>query len=253
MHPNDSTNRFSDRAANYDLYRPGYPTAVITYLQQTTGLPAGSIIADIGSGTGIFSALLLDAGYAVKAVEPNQAMRMAAEKKLQRCTFFESITGSAEQTQLPDHAVDLITVAQAFHWFNPAMVKRECRRILKPGGYILLAWNILQSDTPVLKAYTGIKEKYAAGSTPTSQAEPTLINDFFAPNPVATRRIRHIKWLDAAGIKGLLLSSSKIPLHQNSVYTAMLRELAGLHHQYAKNGVLKLEYETLLFLAQLDK
>ena len=250
MQTRSSTTRFADRADNYDLYRPGYPPAVIPYLEQTVGLNEKSIIADIGSGTGIFSALFLDAGYSVLAVEPNAAMRSLAIKNLQHCKGFQSIEGTAEETSLTSNSIDLITVAQAFHWFEPEAVKQEFKRILQPGGYVLLVWNILQTDTPFLKTYAALKNKYAEQDAHPEQANPESVRQFFHPNPVLAHKIRNIQWRDAEGLKGLLLSSSKIPLPDDSRYANMITELETLSAQYAENGLLKMEYDTMLYLAQ---
>ena len=78
MHLNP-TKRFSDRVENYRRYRPSYPRAVIDLIKSTAALSDGSAVADIGSGTGILTRLLLEAGLEVTAVEPNEAMRLAAE------------------------------------------------------------------------------------------------------------------------------------------------------------------------------
>ena len=111
----DSTLRFSNRVANYARYRPSYPAKVLDHLQHECHLTAQSLIADIGSGTGIFSKLLLEKGYAVHAVEPNDAMRSEAERELKKSTGFHSVNGTAENTTLADKSVNLIVCAQAFH------------------------------------------------------------------------------------------------------------------------------------------
>ena len=79
-----ATERFSSRADNYARYRPSYPAAAIDLLSARCGLVAGARVADLGSGTGILSALLLERGAQVFAVEPNDAMRACAEARLDR-------------------------------------------------------------------------------------------------------------------------------------------------------------------------
>ena len=91
----DSTVRFSNRVANYAKYRPSYPDKVLDHLQHECHLTEESVIADVGSGTGIFTRLLLDRGYAVYAVEPNESMRHAAEKQLKLLQGFHSVNGTA--------------------------------------------------------------------------------------------------------------------------------------------------------------
>ena len=129
------TQRFSDRVENYVRYRPSYPREIVTLLQSDHGLSAKSAVADLGSGTGISAALFLQAGCTVHAVEPNREMREAAEKLLGHHAHFHSVAGSAEATTLQDHSMDFVAAAQAFHWFDASAVRKECARILKPGGW----------------------------------------------------------------------------------------------------------------------
>ena len=111
-----STTRFSGRVENYVRYRPAYPQALIDNLMANCTLDQLSTIADIGSGTGIFSRELLDKKLSVLAVEPNLQMREAAESILSSYSQFTSVAGTTEDTSLADSSIDLITVAQVFHW-----------------------------------------------------------------------------------------------------------------------------------------
>lgn len=128
----DPTRRFSDRVENYVRYRPGYPRALLECLAREHGLDPAHAVADIGSGTGILSELLLRNGNAVFGVEPNAEMRAAAERLLRGQAKFHSVDGRAEATTLPTASVDWITAAQAFHWFDVSAARREFRRILRP-------------------------------------------------------------------------------------------------------------------------
>src|SRR3569832_1328731 len=94
----DSTGRFSNRVANYAKYRPSYPDKVLGHLQHECHLTSESVIADVGSGTGIFTKLLLDKGYSVYAVEPNESMRHEAEKQLKLLHGFHSVSCTAVDT-----------------------------------------------------------------------------------------------------------------------------------------------------------
>src|SRR5437868_14790714 len=105
----DPTKRFDQRVENYIAYRPKYPAALAEFLRDTLGLGAASVVADVGSGTGILSELLLREGCAVIRVEPNEAMRAAAEKLLQDYPKFKSVNGTAEATTLADASVDFVT------------------------------------------------------------------------------------------------------------------------------------------------
>ena len=125
MNVADPTKRFSDRVENYIKYRPSYPDEVLTHLARQCNLTSGSAIADIGSGTGIFSGLLLAQGYKVYAVEPNESMQEAAIKLFGDNQNFIPIAGAAEATSLPGNSIDLVVCAQAFHWFDAEKTKTE--------------------------------------------------------------------------------------------------------------------------------
>lgn len=131
--------RFSNKAEKYELYRPGYTEESILKIMQLCNInPKGEIkVADIGAGTGKFTRLLLDKGFYVYAVEPNEQMRNIGETKFNNFSNFNSINSVAENTQLKDNCVSLITVAQAFHYFDLDKTKNEFIRILKPGGKVV--------------------------------------------------------------------------------------------------------------------
>src|SRR3954470_13160055 len=131
----DPTRRFSNRVEDYIKYRPGYPRAVVGLLEDECGLTRESVVADVGSGTGILSELFLSAGVRVYGVEPNREMREAGERLLAAYESFVSVDGRAEETTLADASADFVTAGQAFHWFEPASARREFRRILRDGGW----------------------------------------------------------------------------------------------------------------------
>ncbi len=131
-----STKRFSDRVADYVRYRPDYSAAMLDWLQRKQGVTPAWKVADVGAGTGISSKLFLDAGHAVTAVEPNAAMRAAATAWLGDRPGFPAIEGAANATALPDASVELVTVAQAFHWFEPASTRRELFNRCQQDGHI---------------------------------------------------------------------------------------------------------------------
>ena len=94
------TERFSSRVDAYQKYRPDYPASLVAEIRQQTGMDGAAVVADIGSGTGIFTRQLLQGGYEVIAVEPNREMREAAEALLADESRFTSIDGNAEESRL---------------------------------------------------------------------------------------------------------------------------------------------------------
>lgn len=127
--------RFSDRVQDYTRYRPSYPPALLDHLAHY-GLQPGAVVMDAGSGTGILSELLLDRGATVYAVEPNSPMREESVRRLGTRSGFHAVPATAEETGLPESSIDLITAAQAFHWFDVTATRSEWTRVLRPGGRV---------------------------------------------------------------------------------------------------------------------
>lgn len=247
LHP---TTRFSDRVENYVKYRPSYPEEIIPFLETTIGLNKDQRIADIGSGTGIFSDLFLKNGYQVVGIEPNENMRKAAEIRLGHYTGFTSRNRRAEQSGLRSHSIDLVTVAQAFHWMEPAATKKEFLRILKPGGFIVLAWNLRLKHTPFLQDYEALKARFGIDYQATKMVDEGAIQEFYEPMAIRTHSFSNIQLLDFESLKGQLLSASYIPLPGHSSYDTMIDELVHLFVTYNVNGFIKMEYETKLYVNQ---
>jgi len=125
------TENFTDKAEIYAKYRPSYPNEYIDYLLSANQLKEEQMVADIGSGTGILSRQLLEKGMNVIGIEPNDDMRKKAEESLSIHSRFKSIKGTAENTTLKGNSVELVTVAQAFHWFYKKKIKIKCQQIIK--------------------------------------------------------------------------------------------------------------------------
>ncbi|BAV05508.1 Methyltransferase domain-containing protein [Filimonas lacunae] len=243
----NSISRFSNRAENYMKYRPGYPEALVPFLETRFALPESASVADIGSGTGLFGELLLKKGYAVTGVEPNVEMAEAAEAKLSKYSAFTSLRNRAEETALPAQSQDLITVAQAFHWLDPIATKEEFRRILKPGGHVVLAWNIPQVDTPFMTRYLQLKDEYKGEEKMPEKINEYAISDFFLPGGFETAIFPNTQTLDFEGLKGQLLSSSYIPLPGHPSYQQMINSLIQLFIACNESGFVHMKFNTVLY------
>ncbi|MFT3742756.1 MAG: class I SAM-dependent methyltransferase [Pyrinomonadaceae bacterium] len=249
----NSVDRFSDRVANYVKYRPHYPGEIIEYLYETCGLSAQDIIADIGCGTGISSKLFLENGNRVIGVEPNAAMREAADEYLAGFPKFELVDGTSAETSLTDKSVDLIVAAQAFHWFEPEKTRFEFHRILKPGGHIVLIWNERQLDTtPFLVGYEALLIKYAYdyGNVRHENIAADQLRDFFRSEYTAAT-FANFQDFDFDGIKGRLLSSSYMPSESDTVFPQMIKELQALFAKHAENGRIRVLYDTNVYTSQV--
>lgn len=145
----DNTEKFSGKAELYRSARPAYSQKLIDCLFSRYGFSEDSAVADVGSGTGIFSKQLLDKGCKVYGVEPNADMRKTAEEQLKAYKNFVSVDGSADCFGLSDCSVDIVTAAQAFHWFAADAFAAECRRVLKGDKQVVLVYNSRDKIAPV--------------------------------------------------------------------------------------------------------
>jgi SAM-dependent methyltransferase len=252
--PLEPTRRFSDRVADYARARPGYPEALFDALVAAAGLRAGGAVADVGSGTGISTEPLLRRGCVVYGVEPNADMRRAAEERFAGRPGFVSVDGVAEATTLPDASVELVTVAQAFHWFDRARARREFARILRPGGAVGLFWNWRATGTPFLDAYEGILERYGTDYLEVRSQNWARradgLSDFFG-GPFETRTFSHAQALDLDGVRALLLSASFTPPAGHPDREPMLRALERAFDEHARDGRVGIVYDTELHVGRL--
>ncbi len=254
MPASNATSRFSDRVENYVLYRPGYPPEALQALQTECGLKPVDVVADVASGTGIWSRMMLENGNSVFAVEPNAEMREAGERLLSGFPKFTSVSGTAEATTLPSQAVDFVTAAQAAHWFNRERARREFVRILKPGGWLVLLWNERLTDsTAFLRDYEQLLLTYGTDYQDIRHEKTTSeVNQFFDPAPYQEREFEMRQEFDYAGIEGRLLSSSYAPGPNHPQYAPMLRELRRIFDAHAVSGRATFEYKTRLYFGRLS-
>jgi SAM-dependent methyltransferase len=247
------TERFSSRVENYVRFRPSYPSEGLDLLKAECGFTPASIVADVASGTGIFTQLLLENGNRVFGVEPNENMRHAGEEYLAAFPTFTSIAGTAEATTLAEHSVDFVTAAQAAHWFDLAKTRKEFARILKPGGWVVLLWNERRVDSdPFHREYEKLLLTYAIDYKEVRHEKTTaVIHEFFSPNQCRSSSFLNIQRLDYAGLEGRLLSSSYIPSAGHANYQPMLQELRRIFEAGQSNGEIGLAYNTLVYYGQL--
>ncbi len=250
----DPTQRFSSRVDNYVKYRPAYPTAIIDLLVAECGLTPNSIVADVGSGTGLLAESFLKAGNRVLGIEPNREMREAGEQLLHSYERFVSIAATAEATTLPVHSVDFITAGQSFHWFDRERVGAEFARILRSQGWLVLVWNERRTDsTPFLRAYEQLLRTYSPdyAQVDHKQVDRDVIQTVFPTATFKTRSFDNQQRFDFEGVKGRLLSSSYAPEIGHPNHAPMLAELAILFERYQQNGEIAFEYDTRVNYGQL--
>lgn len=253
MPASDATSRFSDRVENYVRYRPGYPPEALHVLKSACGLTPGHVVADIASGTGIWTRMLLENGNKVFGVEPNPEMRRAGESQLAGFPRFASVAGTAEATTLAESSVDFVTAAQSAHWFDRVQARREFLRILKPEGWLVLLWNErLTNSTPFLGAYEHLLLRYGTDYQDVRQERTTgAVNEFFDPAPFQERVFEIRQEFDYAGLEGRLLSSSYAPGPEHSNHAPMLRDLRRIFETHASGGRVTFDYKTQVYFGRL--
>jgi SAM-dependent methyltransferase len=245
----DPTKRFSSRVEDYIRYRPSYPQATLAWLERECRPTAAAQIADIGSGTGILSRLLLDFGCEVFGVEPNAGMRAGAERLLAGEPRFHSVDGRAEATTLPAASVDFVTAGQAFHWFDQVAARGEFRRILKPNGWVVLLWNERLVTPGFLTEYEDLLQRLSTdyGRVDHRQIGAEAIDRFFGHGQWLAASFPNHQDFDWEGLRGRLLSSSYAPLPGSPHYQPMIEELAAIFATYQHSGQVRVVYETRVY------
>lgn len=251
-----SSERFSSRVADYVRYRPGYPPALLDWLHRDIGVPGETLVADVGAGTGISTRMFLASGHPVVAIEPNTAMRAAAEQwLLPEYLRLKLVDGSAEATTLADNSIGLVAAAQAFHWFDTHAVRREWRRILHPGGIALVFWNSRLVDTsPFLIGYEQLLLEFGTDYSAVAERyqDDAFMRAWFGKGLRGIAHFPNVQHLDFDGLRGRLLSSSYAPQAGDPRHLPMLDALRQLFDAHAVDGHVAFEYQTRAFAGTLD-
>jgi ubiquinone/menaquinone biosynthesis C-methylase UbiE len=249
----DSKSRFSNRVDSYVKYRPDYPKEVITFLKEQGILRKDSVIADIGSGTGISAEPFLKEGNVVYGVEPNKEMREAAERLLKTYTNFFSVDASAEKTSLPTEDIDLVVAGQAFHWFDKEKSRVEFQRILKKDGYAVLMWNDRRTDsTPFLQAYEDFIKMFATDYLEVNHKniDEKIFEEFFV-HGYKMESFLNYQYFDLEGLKGRILSSSYMPSEGHKDFDFMMSVLKKIFTRFQEDGKVTVEYDTKIYYGKL--
>lgn len=252
-----NTEKFTGKAAAYFMHRPNYPKAYIDYLIQSNSLVLKSIIADIGAGTGILTQQLLDKGFQVHAVEPNDNMRITAENNLNNYPNFISHNASAEHTGLLEKSIDLITVAQAFHWFDKTLFKSEAKRILKSNANVSLVFNnrilsdpLVMENAKICKMYCPTFQGFSNGIFNDKESFQKILQEFYN-DEFEYREFEHPIPFTLDGFIGRNLSSSFSIHPDDKNYTNFIDALTELFHKYSKDGVLMMPNLTISYMGRI--
>ena len=247
----DNRELFTGKAEDYARFRPSYPAAAIDWLRERS---SGGAVADIGAGTGIFTKCLLRRFAPVCAVEPNAAMRAAFRRFLPDVPCLD---GSGECTGLPDGSMELVTVAQAFHWLDEEGFKAEARRILRPNGKVAVIWNscvknefILARDE-VCKRYCPCFRAGHAGKRTAAEGDAFLRNSYFRKVEVVSFDNPFV--MDLTAFLGNMRSRSYALAPGDANFAEFEAELQKVFDRFGENGVVTEPQVTEIYLGRFDR
>ena len=254
MTAKNSTTRFSSRIDDYVKYRPHYPVEIIDLLASKCDMTPESVIADIGSGTGILTQLFLDNGNPVIGVEPNKEMREAGEAYLAEYARFNSVDGTSEASRLPAKSADFIIVGQAFHWFDQVKTRAEFQRVVKDDGWVVLVWNDRRVDsTPFLRAYEALLQEFGTDYNEINHKnvqDKAVFTAFFGAPP-SNAVFDNVQRFDFASLMGRLNSASYMPGRDNPRHAALSERAKEIFDAQQTDGEVAFEYDTRVYYGRM--
>jgi len=239
-----NTERFTGKADAYEQSRPDYPAEALACVQRECNLAPGSIVADIGAGTGKFTRALLTEGCGVVAVEPNADMLTTLRANFTQLRIIEA---PAEATTLPDHSVDTVTVAQAFHWFDHAACKVEFKRVLKPGGKVAVLYNT--RDGALAQEHGDLMQQYRVREAVSIENPRDVYTTFFRTHE--THHFANKQDFDEARLLALTFSRSYAPAPDDPQYPVLVQAVKELFAKYAQGGIAEYCYKTSVVIGEL--
>jgi SAM-dependent methyltransferase len=246
--------RFTGRVESYRRFRPRYPAEIVDMLRRECGLSQDAVVVDVAAGTGLLTEIFLAAGFGVTAVEPNAEMRAACSELEQSFAKLGVVEGTAEETGLPAQSADLITVAQAMHWFDLERTRAEFARILKPGANCAVIYNNRRPRGDAFhEAYERFLLKFSVDyeSVKKQHVGRKRLKQFFAPAEMKCAVFANSQALTREGFEGRIFSSSYIPRPGHDRFGEMQAEMTKLFDEYQSGGAVTIEYECVVCYGRL--
>ncbi len=249
------TERFTGRVESYRLFRPPYPAVVVDLLRRECSLPPEAQLADIAAGSGLLTEIFLAAGFAVTAVEPNAEMRRACAALQLQYPRLTLADGTAEATGLPDRSMDLITVAQAMHWFDLDKTRVEFARILRPGGWCAVLYNNRRLSGDLFHDayerfllefgidYGAVKQQHVGRKRLAQFLDPSRMHCYSIPNP---------QFLTLEALEGRIRSSSYMPPPSHPRFEEMRAGIRRLFDSTQSDGTVTMRHDCLVCWGQLE-
>jgi SAM-dependent methyltransferase len=231
---------FSEVAGAYERGRPDYPDDAVRWLVGEAPVD----VVDLGAGTGKLTRALVALGHRVMPVEPLDEMRAQLDAAVAGVV---ALAGSAESIPVPDASADVVTSAQAFHWFDHARALPEIARVLRPGGRLALVWNSRDDRDPWMARLSVIIGNETVSET---DVVPALDGSGLF-GPVDRARFVHVQTLDRDGLLDLVLSRSYCAKLEPAEREPILDAVVRLYDQTADPDGVRLPYVTECFRAEL--
>ncbi|MGC2298576.1 MAG: class I SAM-dependent methyltransferase [Acidobacteriaceae bacterium] len=241
--------RFTGRVESYRRFRPGYPAEIVDLLGRGCELTADSLIADIAAGTGLLAEVFLAAGFSVNAVEPNEEMRAACAVLQGKYPSLRLAPGTAESAGFSSHSVDLITVAQAMHWFDLERTRAEFARILKPGGWCAVIYNNRRlGGDPFHDGYERLLLEFGIdySAVKLQHVGRKRLAEFFAPSPMQCETLPNSQALTLDALEGRILSASYMPQPGQPRFGEMRAAVERLFAKTESGGVVTMEHDCVI-------
>lgn len=246
-------NEFYNKAKEYAIGRPSYPEEIL-YRIRDLEINEQSKIADIGAGTGLLTNLLGRLGCEVIAVEPNLEMLNECKEYCFNSKNIKFFNSSAEDTQLEEHSIDIITIGQAFHWFDKKLSQIEFKRILKDNGYVLTVFNEIQESNEFDYEYMTLLRKYTIKTTAGNahfSPDDEKLNFFDKEYKKLCYDNQHLATEEIVLCNASSMSYTPTKLHSN--YDNFVEELHNLFLKYQHNGYVTFHYKTEICICQFSK
>lgn len=247
----------SSKNEMYKKNKPVYSAALYDYLYSAVNISKDSVIADIGTGTGIFCRPMLERGSTVYGVEPDEKMLEIAKNDLSEYSKFISIASTAENTGLLDVSVDFITAAESFHLYDRELFKKESKRILKPGGKVILCWNTHAAfkwggkyNELALK-YNKIFRKYKINL---KMADPKKLERYFKDGVYEKMEFDNDLIVDKGTFIGMHVANSYSPSPRDGqfeLYQEFCRSFSEVFDEFAVAGQLYLPTATNVYIGEV--
>lgn len=234
---------------NYVRCQPSYPKKLLDYLYNDSGFSRESVIADIGSGTGLFTRLLLERGSRVVAIEPDTHMREVAERLLgDEFMRFVSLCATAENTTLFGESVHHIICANSLQRFSSDECKKEFARILKPEGKVVLIWNSYDYEDELTFEYHKLLGRWRSSDyNDTEEYHHRLAQNLLGTHTYTYTSFQNPQLVDMDGFRSKFLTNDNLPSQYDTCYSEMMNELIRLFENFSSCSRVQICYRTETF------